>query len=185
MICENNFLSYFSEMKDPRIERTKRHLFDDIVFIAIASVLSGGDSWNDMEEYGEIKKEWLSSFLELPNGIPSHDTFNRFFSALDAEVFEDCFLSWVKSIHQRTNGEVVSIDGKTMRGSRNQGCKTATHIVSAWADKNELILGQIKVEEKSNEITAIPKLLDALLLEGCVITNFSHMSKVLTILGFR
>lgn len=170
MIRENNFLSYFSEMKDPRIERTKRHLFDDIVFIAIASVLSGGDSWNDMQEYGEIKKEWLSSFLELPNGIPSHDTFNRFFSALDADVFEACFLSWVKSIHQRTHGEVISIDGKTMRGSRNQGCKTATHIVSAWADKNELILGQIKVEEKSNEITAIPKLLDALLLKGCVIT---------------
>ena len=170
MICENNFLSYFSEMKDPRIERTKRHLLDDIVFIAIASVLSGGDSWNDMQEYGEIKKEWLSSFLELPNGIPSHDTFNRFFAALDADVFETCFLSWVRSIHQRTHGEVVSIDGKTMRGSRNQGCKTATHIVSAWADKNELILGQIKVEEKSNEITAIPRLLDALLLEGCVIT---------------
>ena len=170
MTRENNFLSYFSGMKDPRIERTKRHLFDDIVFIAIASVLSGGDSWNDMEEYGVIKREWLSSFLELPNGIPSHDTFNRFFSALDADVFETCFLSWVKSIHQRTHGEVVSIDGKTMRGSRNQGCKTATHIVSAWADRNELILGQIKVEEKSNEITAIPKLLDALLLEGCVIT---------------
>lgn len=170
MIRENKFLSYFSEMKDPRIERTKRHMFDDIIFIAIASVLSGGDSWNDMEEYGTFKKEWLSSFLELPNGIPSHDTFNRFFSALDADIFEECFLSWVKSIYHRTHGEVVSIDGKTMRGSRNQGCKTATHIVSAWADKNELILGQIKVEEKSNEITAIPKLLDALLIEGCVIT---------------
>jgi len=170
MIQDNSFLSYFSEMKDPRIERTKRHLMDDIIFIAIASVLSGGDSWNDMEEYGEIKKEWLSTFLELPNGIPSHDTFNRFFAALDADVFETCFLLWIKSIHQRTHGEVVSIDGKTMRGSRNQGCKTATHIVSAWADKNELILGQIKVEEKSNEITAIPKLLDALLLEGCIIT---------------
>jgi len=170
MIRENNFLSYFPEMKDPRIERTKPHLLDDIVFIAIASVLSGGDSWNDMEEYGEFKKEWLSSFLELPNGIPSHDTFNRFFAALDADVFETCFLSWVKSIYQRTHGEIVSIDGKTMRGSRNQGCKTATHIVSACADKNELILGQIKVEEKSNEITAIPKLLDDLLLEGSVIT---------------
>jgi predicted transposase YbfD/YdcC len=157
-------------MKDPRIERTKRHLLDDIIFIAIASVLSGGDSWNDMEEYGKIKKEWLSTFLELPNGIPSHDTFNRFFSALDPNVFEANFLLWVKSISQITNGEVVSIDGKTMRGSRNKGCKTVTHIVSAWADKNELILGQIKVEEKSNEITAIPKLLDALLLEGCVIT---------------
>ena len=96
MIRENNFLSYFSEIKDPRIDRTKRHLLDDIVFIAIASVLSGGDSWNDVEGYGEIKKEWLSSFLELPNGIPSHDTFNRFFTVLDADVFETCFLSWVK-----------------------------------------------------------------------------------------
>lgn len=170
MISKNSLLSYFSEMKDPRIDRTKRHLFDDIVFIAIASVLCGGESWNDMQEYGEIKKEWLNSFLELPNGIPSHDTFNRFFSALDPADFEDCFLSWVKSIHKRTHGEVISIDGKTMRGSRNQGCKTATHIVSAWADQNELILGQIKVEEKSNEITAIPKLLEALLLEGCTVT---------------
>jgi len=167
---KNNLLSYFSEMKDPRVDRTKRHLFDDIVFIAIATVLSGGESWNEMEEYGEMKKEWLCSFLELPNGIPSHDTFNRFFSALDAEEFEKCFLLWIKSIHQRTHGEVVSIDGKTMRGSRNQGCKTATHIVSAWADQNELILGQIKVDEKSNEITAIPKLLDVLLLEGCIVT---------------
>ena len=166
----NDLLSYFSDMKDPRINRTKRHLVDDIVFIAIASVLCGGESWNDMQEYGEIKKEWLSSFLELPNGIPSHDTFNRFFSALDADEFENCFLSWVKSIHQRTHGEVISIDGKTMRGSRTQGCKTATHIVSAWADQNDLILGQIKVEEKSNEITAIPKLLEVLLLEGCVVT---------------
>ena len=153
---KNNLLLYFSEMKDPRIDRTKRHLFDDIVFIAIASVLCGAESWNDMQEYGEIKKDWLSSFLELPNGIPSHDTFNRFFSALDADEFENCFLAWVKSIYERTHGEVVSIDGKTMRGSRNQGCKTATHIVSAWADQNELILGQVKVEEKSNEIKAIP-----------------------------
>jgi predicted transposase YbfD/YdcC len=170
MTNKSNLLSYFSEMKDPRVDRTKRHLFDDIVFIAIASVLCGAESWNDMQEYGVIKKEWLRSFLELPNGIPSHDTFNRFFSALDPDEFESCFLSWVKSIHQRTHGEVISIDGKTMRGSRNQGCKTATHIVSAWADQNELILGQIKVEEKSNEITAIPKLLDALLLDGCIVT---------------
>ena len=167
---KNNLLLYFSEMKDPRIDRTKRHLFDDIVFIAIASVLCGAESWNDMQEYGEIKKDWLSSFLELPNGIPSHDTFNRFFSALDADEFENCFLAWVKSIYERTHGEVVSIDGKTMRGSRNQGCKTATHIVSAWADQNELILGQVKVEEKSNEIKAIPKLLDALLIDGCIVT---------------
>jgi len=157
-------------MKDPRIERTKQHLIDDILFIAIASVLCGIDSWNEMEEYGEIKKEWLETFLELPNGIPSHDTFNRFFSALNPEEFERCFLSWIKTIQKKTNGEVVSIDGKTMRGSRNKGCKSATHIVSAWADVNELVLGQIKVDDKSNEITAIPVLLDSLLLEGCVVT---------------
>lgn len=167
---KNNLLLYFSQMKDPRVDRTKRHLFDDIIFISIASVLCGAESWNDMQEYGEIKKEWLSSFLELPNGIPSHDTFNRFFSALDADEFESCFLSWVQSIYKRTHGEVVSVDGKTIRGSKNQGCKSATHIVSAWADQNELVLGQIKVEEKSNEISAIPKLLDSLLLDGCIVT---------------
>jgi len=157
-------------MKDPRVERTKLHKLEDIVFIAIASVLSGIESWNEMEMYGNVKKPWLETFLELPNGIPTHDTFNRFFSALDPDEFENCFLEWVNSMIIRTNGEVVSIDGKTMRGSRNQGCKSATHIVSAWADKNELILGQVKVNEKSNEITAIPKLLNALLLEGCIVT---------------
>ena len=165
-----NILSYFSEMNDPRIDRTRRHNFEDIIFIAIASVLSGVESWNEMQQYGEMKKDWLESFLELPHGIPSHDTFNRFFASLDSEVFESSFLNWVKSIHKKTDGEVISIDGKTMRGSRSQGCKSATHIVSAWADQNELVLGQLKVNEKSNEITAIPKLLEALLLEGCIVT---------------
>lgn len=167
---KKSVLSYFSGMKDPRVERTRRHVFDDIIFISIAAVLSGVESWNEMEQYGTIKKEWLDSFLELPNGIPSHDTFNRFFAALDADEFEKCFLSWVRDIRQRTHGEVVSIDGKTIRGSRKSGCKSATHIVSAWADSNELVLGQIKVDDKSNEITAIPKLLDVLLLEGCIVT---------------
>ena len=165
-----SLLSYFSEMKDPRIERTRHHLLDDIVFISIASVLSGADSWNEMERYGILKREWLETFLELPNGIPSHDTFNRFFSSLDPKEFESCFTKWVSSICKRTSGEFVSIDGKTMCGSRYQGCKSATHIVSAWADKNEMILGQIKVNEKSNEIIAIPELLDVLLIKGCVIT---------------
>jgi predicted transposase YbfD/YdcC len=157
-------------MKDPRIDRCKLHLLEDIVFISIAAVLSGAETWNDMELYGKQKKQWLSSILSLPNGIPKHDTFNRFFSALDPAEFETCFINWVRSISKQTKGEVVSIDGKTMRGSRNQGCKTATHIVSAWASENEAILGQIKVDQKSNEITAIPKLLDALLLQGCIVT---------------
>jgi predicted transposase YbfD/YdcC len=167
---QQDIMTYFASMKDPRIERTKRHLMDDILFIAIASVLSGVDTWDEMELYGIKKRAWLETFLELPNGIPSHDTFNRFFSALDPDEFEKCFLEWIKSIYEQTHGEVISIDGKTLRGSRNKGFKSATHIVSAWADKNEIILGQIKVDEKSNEITAIPKLLDALLLKGCVVT---------------
>ena len=165
-----NILSYFSKMKDPRVERTKYHKLEDIVFIAIASVLSGAETWNDMEDYGIQKQEWLKTILELPDGIPSHDTFNRFFSALDPNEFEQCFLSWVKDICVQSEGEIISIDGKTMCGSRASSCKSATHIVSAWADINQLILGQIKVDNKSNEITAIPKLLDVLLLKGSIVT---------------
>ena len=167
---DKGLLLYFSEMKDPRVERTRHHNLDDIIFIAIASVLSGAESWNEMECYGEMKEEWLKTILELPNGIPSHDTFNRFFSALDADEFENCFLKWIKSVNKATKGEVISIDGKTIRGSKGLGFKSATHIVSAWADKNEIVLGQIKVDEKSNEITAIPKLLDSLLIKDCIIT---------------
>jgi len=169
MECKK-LLTCFADMKDPRIERTKRHLMDDILFISIAAVLSGVESWDEMEEYGKKKQPWLETLLSLPNGIPSHDTFNRFFAALDPDEFEDRFLKWVKTLCESTDGEIISIDGKTIRGSRGQGCKTATHIVSAWADKNELILGQVKVENKSNEITAIPRLLDALLLKGSIVT---------------
>jgi len=163
-------LLYFSEMKDPRVERTRHHNLNDIIFIAIASVLSGAESWNEMEHYGNVKKDWLETILDLPYGIPSHDTFNRFFSALDPKEFENCFLKWIKTINKASKGEVISIDGKTIRGSKRLGFKTATHIVSAWASENEIVLGQIKTEEKSNEITAIPKLLDSLLIEGCIIT---------------
>lgn len=167
---ETNILSYFSDMKDPRIERNKDHLLEDIVFISLAAVISGAETWNEIELYGKQKIDWLSSFLELPNGIPSHDTFNRFFSFLDPNEFESCFLNWVNSINKITDGEVVAIDGKTMRGSKLKGCKSATHIVSAWASENELILGQIKVDNKSNEITAIPQLLEVLLLKGNIVT---------------
>ncbi len=157
-------------MKDLRVERTRQHNLNDIIFISIAAVLSGAESWNEIEFYGEMKEEWLKTVLELPNGIPSHDTFNRLFSALDPEEFEKNFLSWIKSINKSTKGEVISIDGKTVRGSKKTGFKTATHLVSTWADINELVLGQIKVDEKSNEITAIPQLLDALLIQGSVVT---------------
>jgi predicted transposase YbfD/YdcC len=143
---------------------------EDIIFITIAAVICGAETWNDIELYGNTKKEWLTKHLRLPNGIPSHDTFNRFFSLLDPAVFEDAFLSWVRAISSLTDGEVVSIDGKTIRGSRDTDSKYAIHMVSAWANVNRLSLGQVKVNEKSNEITAIPQLLDVLVLKGCFVT---------------
>lgn len=161
--------SYFWGMKDPRIDRRKVHKMEDLIFISIACVLCGGESWYDMELYCKLKYDWLKTILELPGGIPSHDTFNRFFSALDPKEFESCFIKWTNSIMERTDGEVISIDGKTMRGTRGID-KSAVHIVSAWADTNELVLGQIKTDQKSNEITAIPELLNVLLIENCIIT---------------
>ena len=117
MFNETSFLMYFSEMKDPRVERTKRHLLSDLMFITIAAVLSGAETWNAIEDYGLAKQEWLKSILELPNGIPSHDTFNRLFAAVDSDEFERIFLKWIKSIQKQTDAEVVSLDGKTMRGT--------------------------------------------------------------------
>lgn len=166
----SNIMHYLSGMKDPRINRKKLHLIEDIAFIAIAAVLSGAESWNDIEDYGKTKKEWLNSFLSLPNGIPSHDTFNRVFSAIDPSVFEECFMQWVNSLLKKYPGEVVAIDGKTIRGSRKKDFHSATHVVSAWSNTNQLVIGQIQVDNKSNEITAIPKLLDSLLLEGNIVT---------------
>jgi len=139
------------------------------VFIAIAAVISGAESWNEIQQYGNQKKEWLKTILDLPNGILSHDTFNRFFAALDPGEFERVFTAWVQALVRKYPGDIVSIDGKTMRGSRGKGFHSATHIVSAWSKSNKLILGQVKVNEKSNEITAIPELLNALLLEGSVV----------------
>ena len=163
-------IDYFTTLTDPRIDRTKEHLLEDIIFIAIASVICGAETWNDMESYGRNKLPWLEGILSLPNGIPSHDTFNRVFSALDPVELESCFMAWVKSVARLTEGEVVSIDGKTLRGSRGKTGKSFVHMVSAWSDANHMVLGQLKVDDKSNEITAIPQLLDALLLEGCIVT---------------
>ena len=158
-------LKYFAELRDPRVERTREHLLEEILLISIAAVLSGAESWNDIAEYGEDKREWLQTFLTLPSGIPSHDTFNRVFAALDPEEMEKGFVAWVSSIARLTAGEVVAIDG-----TRETGKKTLVHMVSAWAESNGLVLAQRKVDEKSNEIAAIPKLLDALELAGTVVT---------------
>ena len=165
-----NPLKYFGELTDPRVERTREHLLEEILFLAIAAVLSGAESWNDIEDYATAKREWFQTFLRLPGGIPSHDTFNRVFAALNPEELERGFAAWVRSIAQLTAGEVIAIDGKALRGTRQAGQKAIVHMVSAWASGNNLVLAQRKVDDKSNEITAIPKLLAALELTATVVT---------------
>ena len=162
---------HFAEMTDPRVERTRRHKLIDVITIAISSVICGADTWVDMESYGQAKLEWLKRFLELPHGIPSHDTFARVFARVNPEQFQQSFLSWMKSISNILKGEVVAIDGKTLRHSYDiESGKAAIHMVSAWATENRLVLGQVKVNDKSNEITAIPELLKVLELNGCIVT---------------
>lgn len=162
---------HFAALPDPRIDRTKRHQLLDIITIAICAVLCGADSWVDVELFGQAKLVWLRTFLTLPNGIPSHDTFGRVFAALDPQTFEQCFLGWVRAVMTHTDGEVVALDGKTLRRSHDRGAgKAALHLVSAWAETNRLVLGQVAVDAKSNEITALPALLHVLALEGCVVT---------------
>lgn len=162
---------HFKDLEDKRVERTKKHKLIDIVTIAICAVICGADSWVLMEAYGKIKQEWLKKFLELPNGIPSHDTFARVFAIIEPQQFQNSFLNWIKSLNKITEGEVIAIDGKTLRHSYNKGKeKGAIHMVSAWATNNRLVLGQCKVEEKSNEITAIPELIKVLDLAGCLVT---------------
>jgi predicted transposase YbfD/YdcC len=162
---------HFSVLKDPRIERNKEHKLIDIIAIAILAVICGADGWTHVEEFGNAKYEWLRGFLELPNGIPSHDTFGRVFSRLSAKAFQECFQSWVNEISILTQSEIVPIDGKTLRRSYDRGSgKKAIHMVSAWTSANRLLLGHVKTEEKSNEITAIPELLRLLELKGCIVT---------------
>ncbi len=159
----------FAGLPDPRMDRTRRHNFIDILMIGLCSALVGGESFSDMERFGWLREDWLKGFLELPGGIPSHDTFNRVFSALDPHAFLECFGQWVQGICPNLSDEVVAIDGKALRRALNQG-EAIPYIVSAWACEHGLALGQVKVDEKSNEITAVPKLLNALKLKGAIVT---------------
>lgn len=157
--------SYFSEIEDPRVQRTRAHLLTDILMIGILSVIAGGKGWEDMETYGLSKYDWLEQFLALPNGIPCPDTFRRVFERIDAGAFERCFQRWVQSIVETLGAQVIPIDGKTLKGSYDrEQKKSALHLVSAWASTHRLVLGQVKVADKSNEITAIPALLELLFL---------------------
>jgi len=167
----STIIAHFVTLTDPRIERTKEHQLLDILTIALCAIISGADEWVAMEAFGKAKREWFDTFLTLPNGIPSHDTFGRVFAALDPDQFQHCFLAWVQQTVVQTEGAVIACDGKTVRRSHDRGAgKAAVHMVSAWASANRLVLGQQAVDEKSNEITALPALLKLLMLKGCIVT---------------
>jgi predicted transposase YbfD/YdcC len=166
----NELRSIFSQIDDPRSDINKLHKLEDILLIGIISVICAADTWKNMETYAKAKEEFLRTFLDLPNGIPSDDTFNRVFSSIDSEQFETCFVDWVSRLANLTDGEIIPIDGKTIRGAKSNGKKSPFHMVSAWASNNNLVLGQVKVSEKSNEITAIPKLLELITVKGCTVT---------------
>jgi predicted transposase YbfD/YdcC len=162
---------HFGELADPRTGNAKAHIFLEILIIAICAVICGADGWSDVELFGKNKKDWLKTFLELPKGIPSHDTFGRVFAKIKPDEFQKRFIEWVQAIETLTAGQVLAIDGKQLRGSHDQQAgKEAIYMVSAWATQNQLVLGQAKVAEKSNEITAIPDLLRLLEFTGCIVT---------------
>ncbi len=170
-MINNSLLKLLGELDDPRIDRNKKHLLVDVLTIAICGVVSGAEGWEHIEMFARIKEDWLRSFLELPNGIPSHDTIARVFRAIDPDQFQEVFTKWVGSIELKKEGKVVAIDGKSLRRSfdNSMGCGPL-HMVSAWAVDAGLALGQVKTNKKSNEITAIPELLELLDLNGAIVT---------------
>ena len=164
-----SLLTILEEVPDPRVTATVAHDLPDILTIALCTILCGGDSFYDMEEFGQVRRDWLKTCLRLRHGAPTHDTYNRVFQALDPEQFSDCLSRWTQSVRAVLGGEVVALDGKAMRRALNQG-QDPRVIVSAWATESGLLLGQRKVKAKSNEITAVPELLRALELAGCIVT---------------
>jgi len=168
---KNSIFNHFQYIIDPRKGKNKMYLLTDIIGLTICAVIAGADSWYESEKFGKIKIEWLKKHFNFENGIPSHDTLRRVFSLINPNDFEVCFLNWINSIRKKTKGEIIPIDGKTVRRSHdNKNGKSAIHMVSAWANTNNIVLGQLKTNEKSNEITAIPKLLETLDLNGCIVS---------------
>ena len=167
-----SIIDHFQTLEDPRIERTKKHTLLDILVIALCTLLTGGEGFQDMELFGKSKEAWLQTFLALPHGIPSHDTFGRVFARLNPQRFQECFLSWTRAVAQFTQGTLISLDGKTVKASFDRATAASPlHMLSAWCSEHGgLVLGQIKTDTKSNEITAIPALLHLLALKGCLVT---------------
>jgi predicted transposase YbfD/YdcC len=164
-------LRAFAQLKDPRVNRTKRHSLPDVLAIAICAIICGADGWAQVARFGRCKVKWFRTFLELPNGIPSHDTFGRVFAALDPAAFEECFMKWVNALATASAGRLIAIDGKTIRRSLDMaGGKAAIYMVNAWCEANHMVLGQLATDAKSNEITAIPELMKLLDLKDAVVT---------------
>jgi predicted transposase YbfD/YdcC len=165
-----SIVDHFQELVDPRIERNKKHTLIDIIVLTICAVITGSETWEEIEDYGH-KEDWLKSFLALENGIPSHDTIRRLFIRLNPDELQRCFMSWIESVRDVIAGDVIAVDGKTLRRSGEQvSGKSPIHMVSAWAAGTGMILGQKKTAEKSNEIAAIPALLELLKIKGCIVT---------------
>ncbi len=164
-------LDRLADLVDPRVERTRWHTLIDIVAVTVCAVICGADNWVDVALFGRSKEAWLRQWVELGHGIPSHDTFGRVFAMLDPEAFAGCFRGWMSSVQEATKSQVVAIDGKTVRGSgdRARG-EAAIHLASAWASSNHLVLGQVKVDDRSNEIAAMSELLRLLSLTSCTVT---------------
>jgi len=168
---EPTLMECLEEVPDPRLERCRRHKLIDILFMALCAILWGAEGFTEMEEFGKAKEDWLGQFLELPNGIPSHDTFRRVVGRLNPQAVEACVLRWVRGVGPWTEGQIVPIDGQTVRRSHNKAAGArAIELVSAWAQQNRMTLGQVKVADDSNEITAVPELLRLLQIKGCMVT---------------
>lgn len=164
-------LRAFRALEDPRMDRTKKHSLADILTIAICAIICGADGWSQVAQFGQCKLKWFRAFLELPNGIPSHDTFRRVFMLLDPDAFETCFRTWINDLAVASKGRLIAVDGKTIRRSLDRANnKAAIHMVSAWCDANEMVLGQLATDAKSNEIKAIPALLELINIHGAVVT---------------
>ena len=169
-LAKTSLVAHLAQVPDPRVNRTRDHELVDVLVIAVCTLLCAGESFNDMEDFGNAKLDWFKTFLTLENGVPSHDTFNRVFAALDPKHFLDCFLRWTQSMRTAVSQEIVALDGKALRRAMDKD-ENVKYVVSAWAESNGIVLGQLKVNDKSNEITAVPELLRVLELSDCIVTT--------------